>query len=125
MKTLITFILLITFSFTNAQSNYQKGMQKAFELWGNQKNEEAANLFERIALAEKENWLPFYYAAQIKIINTFNTKDRKNTIPNLEKAQDLLNQAKTWSQNNVETVVLQALLPVSYTHLTLPTIYSV
>lgn len=114
MKTLITFVSLITFNFLSAQGNYEKGMQKAFELWGNQKNEEAANLFERIALAEKENWIPFYYAAQVITTSTFTSKDRKKIIPNLEKAQDLLNQAKMWTTENTEILVMQAILHTGY-----------
>ncbi len=68
--------LLLTFMISGiigAQSNYEKGMQKAFELWETNPTE-ASNLFERIATADTDNWLPSYYAAQINIIKSFRQK---------------------------------------------------
>ncbi|WP_010522883.1 hypothetical protein [Aquimarina agarivorans] len=62
---IISFVLVAFFA--NAQSNYEKGMQKAFGLWQENKIEEASNLFERIANAEKENWLPYYYVANVNV----------------------------------------------------------
>ncbi len=111
MKTLVSIIslCLITLS-VKAQGNYEQGMQKAFGLWGEQKIEEASNLFERIAAAEKENWLPYYYVANVNIVSSFTIKNRKKINGHLEKAQDNLNMAATFSENNPEIMVLQALL---------------
>jgi len=52
-------------------TKYQQGMRKAFQLWQENKSWEAANVFERIAAAEPDNWLPPYYVAQINVINSF------------------------------------------------------
>ncbi len=111
MKTVLSIIglFLLTLS-VKAQGNYEQGMQKAFELWGAQKPAEASNLFERIAAAEKENWLPYYYVANVNIVNSFAIKDRKKINSQLKKAQDNLNLASTFSDNNPEIMVLQALL---------------
>ena len=111
MKTLVTTIcaLLISVSFY-AQSNYEKGMQHAFELWGAQKNSDASNLFERIAKAEKENWLPYYYVALVNTTGTFLQKDRSKVPAQLEKAQEFINLAGTFTENNVEIMVVQALI---------------
>ena len=108
-KSIIILVLLIS-GLVNSQTNYEKGMQKAFQLWGSDKPIEASNLFERIAAAETDNWLPPYYAAQIKIVNSFGLKDEKKLTAQLNKAQDLINDATAISKDNPEIMVLQALL---------------
>lgn len=114
MKSFFIAITLLLTVVVTAQGNYEKGMQKAFDLWKSGKSQEATNLFERIANAEKTNWLPFYYAAQISIFDSFNEKDKNILTAKLNKAQDLLNNAKTISQNNAEILVLQALLHTAW-----------
>ena len=54
MKKVITLIVVIFALNISAQSNYEKGMNKAFELWSANKSTEAGQLFERISKAEKE-----------------------------------------------------------------------
>lgn len=113
MKPLLVLLTLFISVTITAQSSYEKGMNKAFELWKNRKNDEAINLFERIAKAEKENWIPYYYAAQVHIITTFSSKD-KSVETRLKKAQDFLNEAKTFSNNNAEILILEAMLNTAY-----------
>lgn len=111
MKTLVTLISTLLISLTiNAQTKYEQGMQQAFDLWGKQKNEAASNLFERIAKVEKENWLPYYYASFVTVMSTFNNPDKSKVPAQLQKAQENLNMAKMYSQENPENMVLQALL---------------
>ena len=99
----------------NAQSQYEQGMEKAFDFWENQQPEKAANLFERIATAEEDNWLPFYYASQIKIIESFGMDNAVKKEQQLKKAQELLDGAKqTGEEENVEIMILQAMLHTSY-----------
>lgn len=114
MKPLLIILSLLFSAGMHSQTAYEKGMSKAFELWKNQKPDEAINLFERIAKAEKENWLPYYYAAQVHIITTFNTKDGNEIEPRLKKAQDFLNEAKTFSNNNAEVLIMEAMLNTAY-----------
>jgi len=113
MKKTIMILVLFICSFVNGQSSYENGMQKAFQLWGNNPLE-ASNLFERIAMAEPDNWLPFYYAAQINIVNSFREKNGDKLKAQLERAQDLLNNAITISKDNPEILVLQALLHTAW-----------
>ncbi|AUP78103.1 hypothetical protein [Flavivirga eckloniae] len=113
MKHLIIFTALLVSGFIHSQTNYEKGMKKAFELWGNNPVE-ASNMFERIATAESDNWLPPYYAAQINIIGSFGEKDEKILTAKLKKAQDLINDATAISKNNPEILVLQALLHTAW-----------
>lgn len=110
MQKLIIILVLFVTSFLTAQGNYEQGMQKAFELWGSNQPVEASNLFERIAAAEPDNWLPPYYAAQVIILNGFAEKDGDKLKAQLDKAQGLLNDATAISKNNAEIFVLQALL---------------
>ncbi len=114
MRTFIIVFTIIVSTTLQAQSPYEKGMNKAFELWGSQKPDEAINLFERIGRAEKDNWLPFYYAAQVHIITTFNIKDANEIESRLKKAQDFLNESRTFSKENAEILIMEAMLNTAY-----------
>ena len=109
MQKLALILALIITQLIGAQSQYEKGMQKAFELWGTNPTE-ASNLFERIANAEADNWLPAYYAAQVNVLQAFSEKDKQKLSALLERAQDLVNDATAISKNNPEILVLQAML---------------
>ena len=93
MKTLIKFLCILFSSVVIAQGNYEDGMNKAFELWQNEKTDAAANLFERIASAEKDNWVPHYYVAQINILKSWDTKDEVVLKAQLDKAQEHLDKS--------------------------------
>jgi len=109
MQKLILMLVLFITSLATSQSKYEQGMQKAFDLWGNNPAE-ASQLFERIAKAEPENWLPAYYAAEVLILDGFTIKDKEKLILQLNKAQELLNDAIAISKDNPEIMVMQALL---------------
>lgn len=106
-KLALILALLITQIASAQSSQYEKGMQRAFELWATNPTE-ASNLFERIAKAETENWLPAYYAAQVNVVQAFTEKDKDKLSVLLSKAQDLVNDAKAISKDNPEILVLQA-----------------
>ena len=89
-------------------TKYQQGMQNAFKLWQEDKSWEAANMFERIAKAEPDNWLPLFYVAQINVINGFSEKDPAKLKAQLDKAQDFINDATAISKDNSELTLLQA-----------------
>ncbi len=111
------FIVIITVLFavnTSAQSQYEKGMTKAFKLWENNKSTEAAQLFERISEAEKNNWLPSYYVATIETIGCFGLKDEAILNAKLTKAQRYLDIAKGNTKNNAEIIIAQALINTAY-----------
>ncbi|MGJ8667230.1 MAG: hypothetical protein ACSHW7_12745 [Patiriisocius sp.] len=109
MKTILYIAILFVGFATQAQSKYEKGMQKALDLWKAEKPQEASNLFERIATAEPTEWLPNFYAAQIQVFSSFGMKDKAKLTATLNKAQELMNLAKTNSENpNPEIMVLEA-----------------
>ena len=108
MKHFIILALALISTITNAQTNYEKGMQKAFELWGENQREEAENMFERISHAESEQWLPHYYIAQLNSLKSWEQKDEAILRKQLEKAQQHLDLAMDISENNPELLVMQA-----------------
>ncbi|MFT4576613.1 MAG: hypothetical protein ACI9SI_001542 [Polaribacter sp.] len=114
MKKVTLLLVLIFATNITAQTEYEKGMNKAFELWGTQKNNEATQLFERISNAEKDNWLPSYYAATVMIVEGFSIKDETALTTHLNKAQEFLDKAKAISKNNPEIMITQALLNTVY-----------
>ncbi len=91
-------------------TKYEKGMQEAFNSWKNNEPWEAANMFERIAKAEPDNWLPSYYVAQINVVYSFTEKDKSKLSEQLGKAQDFINDATAISNDNPNLLVLQAQL---------------
>lgn len=114
MKKIIFIIAIFIATGISAQTKYQKGMQKAFELWNKGKLTEASQLFERISKAEPDNWLPPYYAATIEIIGSFGIKDEAKLKAKLTKAQTFLDASKSNSENNPEIIITQAFLNLGY-----------
>ena len=109
MKKTIALVVFFISVLGLAQDQYAEGMQKAFQLWGEGKSAAASNLFERIASAETDNWLPYYYVAQINTIASFGEKDQEKLTQQLEKAQEFIDLAKAISPNNPEIMVQQAM----------------
>lgn len=114
MKKLLVLIVICMSAVGQAQDQYAKGMEKAFQLWGEQKNMEASNLFERIAMAEQDNWIPHYYVAQINTIASFGEKDFEKLSKQLEKAKEFLDLAKAISPNNPELLVQEAMINTAW-----------
>lgn len=97
-----------------AQDAYSKGMQKAFQLWGEGKTVEAANMFERVANAETDNWLPYYYVATIHNVAAFGESNKEKLTQSLEKAQEYIDIANRISPNNPEIMVRQATINTAW-----------
>ena len=109
MKKLLLIIAVLTAGIVSAQTQFEKGMTQGFALWKEGKSAEASAMFERIAAAEKNSWLPNYYVAFINTITAFQTKDKEKVNALLTKAQDAIDIEMVKDQNNVELLVLQAL----------------
>lgn len=112
-KVIVTLVFFIT-SLVSAQSQYETGMQKAFGLWGEGKDTEASAMFERIASAEKDNWLPNYYVALVNSTSAFKTKDKTQISALLGKAQEALDKELDKNPNNAELLVVQALINTAW-----------
>jgi tetratricopeptide (TPR) repeat protein len=114
MKNGILLISMLMAGTAMAQNAYTKGMNKAFQLWEANKTIEASNLFERIALAEEDNWLPYYYVAQVNTFASFGEADAAVLENQLGKAKEFLDIAKRLSPNNPELLVQEALINTAW-----------
>jgi hypothetical protein len=110
MKKVITLIVLFVGVIAAAQSKFEEGMGKAFQLWKEGKNDEASAMFERIASAEKNSWLPNYYVALVNTTASFSSKDKIRVSALLTKAQDALDVEMAKDPNNAELLVMQAMI---------------
>lgn len=108
-KIIVTLVLMAT-SLLSAQTGYEENMGKAFTLWGEGKNTEASDLFERIASVEKENWLPNYYVALVNTTTAFGTKDKDVVNNLLTKSQQALDVELAKNPANAELLVMQAMI---------------
>ncbi len=71
--------------------------------------------FERIADAEKTQWLPYYYAAYTQIqaalmANSFQQAKANVTDPMADKAEVLLNKAEALSKDNSEIYIVRKMI---------------
>ncbi|UII75432.1 hypothetical protein LV716_14360 [Flagellimonas sp. HMM57] len=114
MQTVVKILISLLIGTLSAQDQYTKGMEKAFDLWKNEKNVEASNLFERIAMAEPDNWLPYYYVAQVNTFSSFGEKDEEKLTEQLDKAKEFLDLAQAISSNNPELLVQEAMINTAW-----------
>lgn len=123
MKKFLTFIialLAVTAGFAQNEK-YTKAMEALVPSVDTTKNREEltslANSFERIANAEKTQWLPYYYAA-LAYVNAGYTYamdgsfgDKSSDIdPLADKAEQLLNKADELNKDNTEVWVVKKML---------------
>lgn len=94
--------------------SYEKAMKEAFELWDENKDEQAVALFQRIAQAEPDQWLPSYYAANVDIVHAFNQAEEAQVEALLERAKDNIAEAKRRSPDNSEITTLEGSLYTAY-----------
>ncbi|MCW4470570.1 hypothetical protein OGH69_16485 [Flavobacterium sp. MFBS3-15] len=114
MVRVISALVLLVCTTLSAQSKFETGMQKAFALWGENKSTEAAAMFERIAAAEKTNWLPYYYVALVNTTDAFQTQDKEKIAALLAKAQEATDNALDLSPDNAELLVMQAMIHTAW-----------
>jgi hypothetical protein len=71
-----------------------------------------ANQFQRIAEAEKTQWLPYYYAALSNVMSGLMTgaNQADKTDPLADKAEALLNKAEELNKNNVEIYIVKKMI---------------
>jgi tetratricopeptide (TPR) repeat protein len=110
MTKIITIITLFVTSLFFGQGKYEEGMGKAFQLWKEGNNTEASAMFERIASAEKNNWLPNYYVGLVNVTTAFTTQDKEKLSALLDKAQDAIDAELAKTPENPELLVVQAMI---------------
>ena len=117
----LSFCLLFSlFSLTYAQSaQYESAMSKQVALLDDPANhnpaklQEIGNTFERIAAAEKTQWLPYYYAAYCYVMNALAEQDKSKVDPIADKAQANAEKAEALSPKNDEIYCVRSLIATS------------
>ena len=107
MKSILITIICFISSCTFAQGNFEKGMGQAMNLWQSGEIQQATALLERIAQAEKDNWIPAYYQAMVLTTASFREKNKETQAKYIQSAEDILNN--TAQDNNSEWLVLRAM----------------
>ena len=69
-----------------------------------------ANSFERIATAEKTEWLPYYYAAFCQVNAGFMEQDKAKTDGIADKANELIKKADSLAPNNSEISCIKSMI---------------
>ena len=110
MKNIIVLIITLFSTFVIAQTPYDKGMQKGFEYWNKGETDKAIATFDRIGQAEKTNWLPYYYAANVGITSSFGERDKEKKELLMDSAEEYIKIAMKISKNNSELYALKGLL---------------
>lgn len=115
MKQLIVIISMFFFGSVTAQSKYEGAMAKGLEQLQAVKSAEdmsaTAAFFERVADAEKDKWLPYYYAAYANhLTGWMNPKADKDKVA--EKSKDLIAKAELLEQNNSEIFCLRQMVAI-------------
>ncbi len=117
----LTLLLMMMSVFANAQSEkYVKAMEQRIAGMGNEMNAdkwlETANGFERIADAEKTQWLPYYYAAYSHVMRGYSLSNGQQgnfadkTDPEADKAEALLAKAEALTKDNAEIFIIKKMI---------------
>ncbi len=114
MKTLAILILTMMVSYSAFAGDYESAMmQNIKEMYKSQDEktlESIAGKFYRIGEAEKDKWLPYYYAAYTYISITYHIEDGDAIDTYLDKAQPMLDKAMELNPGESENNVLQGLI---------------
>ncbi len=114
MKQIIIILSMFIAGHLSAQTKYEAGMQKGLEQFSAAKTAEdmaaTSAFFERIADAEKDKWLPYYYASYANhLTGWMNPKADKDKVA--EKSKDLLSKAEAL-ERNAETYCMRQMIAI-------------
>jgi hypothetical protein len=74
-----------------------------------------ANNFERIASAEKTQWLPYYYAGYCRVMVAFMDQDKTKTDGIADKAEEMIKKAEELAGGeNSETCVIKSMIATAH-----------
>jgi tetratricopeptide (TPR) repeat protein len=118
-KIMIRFVLFLTSlilsTIVSGQTSYQDDMKKGIELFEQGNFTESANVFEKIAENQTDNWLPNYYVALTNSLGSFEfSSDKEEMVKMLTKAQDFLDKEITKQPENVELMVVQTFIDTGW-----------
>lgn len=115
MKQLLVMMTLFIAGHLAAQTKYESAMQKGLDQFSAAKSVEdmsaASAFFERIGDAEKDKWLPYYYAAYTNYITGWmNPKADKDKVA--DKSKDLIAKAEAIEKDNSEIYCLRQMVAI-------------
>lgn len=118
------FILVIAVIFTTARSfaqsdKYMAAMKNNIAAIDTSYRNPAnlltlANNFERIATAEKNQWLAYYYAALCQVNYTYMEQDKSKVDAIADKATALINKADSLQPDNSEISCIKSMIASSH-----------
>lgn len=114
------FALLLFTNASNAQSEkFSQAMKtqisKIEQAFQSGDLPELSNSFERIADAEKNQWLPYYYAAYCTVVTAMTTQDKSKIDALADKADALISKAETTAgAANSETAVIRSMIATAH-----------
>lgn len=73
-----------------------------------------ANNFERIATAEKNQWLAYYYAALCQVNYAYREQDKSKVDAIADKATELIDKADALQPNNSEISCIKSMIASSH-----------
>ena len=115
----LTSLILISLASFSQSDKYAAAMQKNIAAIDSGFRNPAyllslANNFERIAVAEKNQWLAYYYAAYCQVNNAFMEQDKDKVDGIADKATALIAKADSLSPNNSEISCIKSMIASSH-----------
>jgi len=115
MKQVLVIISMFIAGMVAAQSKYEGAMAKGLEQLKDAKTADdmtaSSAFFERVGDAEKDKWLPYYYAAYTNYLTGWmNPKADKDKVA--EKSKDLIAKAELNEKNNSEIFCLRQMVAI-------------
>lgn len=115
MKTALSvFLSLLFLTVAIAEDKYEKEMKKNIDKIAecNTSSDfmKLANNFERIASAEKDKWLPYYYSSFLYVLASYSDSSNSRKDIYLDKADKFNNLADSLSSDNSEIYTLKGMI---------------
>lgn len=113
----LLFTLIVSLMLTNltiANDRYEKAMKKNLDRMDDcvTVNDfiNLANTFERIALAEGDKWLPYYYTSMLYVLASFQDSTSSQKDIYLDEADEFITAADSLEPNNSEIYTMKGMI---------------
>lgn len=117
-KTIFTIIISFIGATTFAGTTYETAMQKGIDMLANANTAQAAidvtNYFERVAEANKNEWLPLYYAAYSSLSAGYQQEKSAMKDEWYQKGLAFIERAKAIKKNESELLAMEGYLKLMY-----------
>lgn len=111
---LSVFLSLLFLTVVIAEDKYENEMKKNLEKIADCKTAndymKVANNFERIAAAEKDKWLPYYYSSFLCVLASYSDSSNSRKDIYLDKSDKFISLADSLSPNNSEIFTLKGMI---------------